>query len=185
MSKKYRCVEVISGQNFTVGKVYTLTDDGIIYSDDGFPFGPHTPDAVTWLENKGWYKFEEVSDMEFTLSSIKTGDMIRTAAGELMVAMCGCGNGSDFFCTFYSVFPGKYEEVDRWNEDLSHRYLNEYSIVEVRRPDGTRFDLLNLQEEWDDAEVLWVREPIRKKMTVEDIERELGYKVAIVDEEGK
>lgn len=186
MSKNYRCVYNRDDDDaFIVGKIYTLTDSNRVVGEDGFQWGPHDEGTIKWLEDKGWYKFEEVSDMAFTLSSIKTGDMIRTAAGELMVAMCGCGNGSDFFYTFHSVFPGMYEGLNRWNEDFSHCRLSEYDIMEVRRPDGIRFDLFNLQEEWDTADVLWVREPVRKKMTVDEIEDALGYKVAIVDAEGK
>lgn len=186
MSKTYRCIyNRDDDDSFTVGKVYTLNDQDQVTGEDGYTWGPHEEGTIQWLENHGWYRFEEVKSMEFTLSDIKTGDMIRTEAGELMVAMRGCGIGSDFFYTFKAVFPGKYEGIERWNEDLSHCYLNDYDIVEVRRPDGNRFDILNLQEEWDDADMLWTKEPKRKRMTVDEIESALGYKVAIVDADGK
>ena len=63
--KKYRCVGYKRKEKFfTIGKVYTLEDNGDIISDTGFRYPhdlyAHRGDIITYLSD--YYDFEEVTD---------------------------------------------------------------------------------------------------------------------------
>ena len=86
------------------------------------------------------------------------------------ISMKGCG-----WCD-----PNSFSEnliVDGWGANATH------DIVKVMRPTARYVNPYNYMEK--EYDVVFDRSAERKKMTIEDIERELGYKIAVVDKEGK
>lgn len=184
MSKKYRCVENhgVSG-SFRINKVYELRDDGSVIGDDGFTWGPQFPTTIAWLEDKGWYKFEEVKEMEFTLADIKTGDRVTLRGGYELVAMFG--GREDYFVGCEDKALNEFELKRFYRDDMTNVHGAKFDIVTVTRPVG----VLTLSKDhagfnYCTHKVMYTRDE-RKKMTVDEIEAVLGYKVAIVDEDGK
>lgn len=183
MSKKYRCVYSDSTcDSFKVGGVYTLTDDNRVMDDDGILWGPIEKDTIKWLENTYRYRFEETKDM-FTLNDIKTGDKITMRNGYEAVAMFG--GSRDYFMGSRDTMLGEFESKCNYGQDMTNRNGSAYDIIRVERPVG----VLRLSKHTPGFAVsmytvVYARDE-RKKMTVDEIEAALGYKVAIVDEDGK
>lgn len=183
MSKKYRCVEILGGgSNFTVGRIYALDGQGRLRADDGFPFGPHYPSTVAWLEHMDYYKFEEVKDM-FTKSDLRNGDVVVTRNNKRYVFIRDyAGSGDDVFA---ELSKRGRELLSFYDDELHNENSGKWDIMKVYRCDDPRYFC-----QWNtltDYRLLYDRNKVeeRKKMTVEQIEAELGYKIAIVDEEGK
>ena len=192
MSKKFMCLWARPEGNhyFTPGKVYILNDDNSVRGDRGDSFGPHGFSTIEWLEKQGWYKFKDVSDMEFivdgkiNLNALKTGDWIEceyTSGNEISFqVMKDTPVG-----VVFREYPSEQSSVcDRVDRDIDYEVnVSEYRAIKVFRSDNLT-DFCGMHSRPGNCVFKWYAEPERKKMTVEDIERELGYKVAIVDKDG-
>lgn len=193
MSKKFMCLwaRPEGDHYFTPGKVYVLNDDNSVRGDRGGPFGPHEFSTIEWLEKQGWYKFKEVSDMEFivdgkiNLSALKTGDWIeceRTSGNESSLQVM---KDTPVGVVFREYPRGQSSVCCRVDRDIDYAVnISEYRVIKVFRSDNIT-DFCSMHIRPGNCVFEWHNEPERKKMTVDEIEAALGYKVAIVDADGK
>lgn len=160
----------------TKGKVYfveKIDSDGdyIIYDDDGDIYYVNPVDIG---KDKEWEK----------VSSFDKLDLLN---GDVIVAR----NGYKYI--FFKNYAGKgdalvntregWMDLESYEDDLRNISLDSFDIMEVYRPQF-RSAFYPARDSFEDYECVFKREE-RKKLTVEEIERLLGYKVVIVDEEGK
>lgn len=193
MSKLYRCVHNRDeDDSFIVGKVYTLTDEDRVTGEDGFTWGPHYPEGtIQWLENHGWYRFEEVKSMEFIVDgkintdALKTGDwveVVKKTGGNMLYQVL---KDTPWGVVFREKPYGTSSVVDVENLALDNVLpVSGYMSVRVYRS-GSFIGFCCLSDKPCNLVFEWNNEPKRKRMTVDEIESALGYKVAIVDAEGK
>ena len=97
-------------------------------------------------------------------------------------------NRSDCKMVFISlVEDGSWFDEDSFNEDLTCEGYPEWDIVKVTQPlyvcDILSSKKLNINKHSRNSFVEVYPNPI-KKMTLEDIEKELGHKFILVNEEG-
>ncbi len=117
-----------------------------------------------------------------TKSELKTGMIVTRKDGIQNVVYRDVvwGNCNEMDCT-EGVLVNKnkrsWNGLSRYNEDLTHKHNVGYDIIKVEKPKHP-YDLQKNPNEVE-ATLLWVREEA-KKMTVEEIEKILGYKVEIV-----
>lgn len=189
MSKRYRCL--VSDGGFTKGKIYELTSTGCVIDDYGGTYYPAgNPTAIAYLERHTHCKFEEVTDM-FTLDDLKTGMIVKLRDDSIGVVMRGMSVtdnegeviekdsivGLNFAWAlllkdYYTDLRHKESDNDIMRVARAHVYPNlTYADEEFTIPGNILYDRSKIEE--------------RKRMTVEEIEKQLGYKVAIVDAEGK
>lgn len=189
MGKRYRCVKSHGGLHFTPGKVYIVDDDGSVISDLGSRFDKHRePDGVKWLEKQKWYDFEEVTDI-FTKDDLKTGMIAQTRNGAYWLVLRDTGCASEHHDGIVCIGDPHRDcflRLSQFDETLGFIGVDDYDIVKVVAPRYYPY-VNNPAEDMENGKLLFDRSKIeeRKKLTVEEIERLLGYKVAIVDEEGK
>lgn len=193
MSKLYRCVyNRDEDDSFVVGKVYTLTDEDRVTGEDGFTWGPHYPEGtIQWLENHGWYRFEEVKSMEFIVDGKINTDALKT--GDWVEVVTKPGSSITYqvlkdtpWGVVFRENPGDTSSVVSVENMALDNVLpvDEYTSVRVYR--GNMFvALCDLRFHPSNLVFEWKNEPKRKRMTVDEIESALGYKVAIVDADGK
>lgn len=193
MSKKYRCISNQSGGlHYLPGEVYILNDDGSMMGELGHAFkGIEYSSAVEWLEHMNWYSFEEVKEMEFikngkiNLDALKTGDWIeceRTTGDAISFqVMKDTPVG-----VVFREYPNNQSSVC-YRADRKCGYevnISEYRMIKVFRSEIIpNFCTMHIRP--FPCVFEWHAEVKRKKMTVEEVEELLGYKVAIVDQEGK
>lgn len=120
--------------------------------------------------NEGWIYFEDELELaEFTKSDLKDGMVVECSNGKRKMLINGAFRG--IHC---------YTAVSAYTDTLECRY-NESTINKVYTSKA-----LSLSSYFDDKNLtlIWERpkEEPAKKMTVAEIEKELGYKVEIVSE---
>lgn len=140
-------------------------------------------------DNGRWFWFEHMIKCKeenklFGKSDLVNGDILIMRNDERYIVMKNYG-GAD--CdTWISMKgcgwcdPNSFSEnliVDGWGANAT------YDIVKVMRPTARYVNPYNYMEK--EYDVVFDRNAERKKMTIENIERELGYKIAVVDKEGK
>lgn len=183
MCKKYKCVKTNDPELFTVGKIYKLDEDNKVVANDGFTFLQNDcTTAIEWLETYFSYKFEEVKDM-FTKSDLRNGDVVVTRNSRKYVFIKDyAGSGDDVFS---ELSKRGRELLSFYDDELHNENSGSLDIMKVYRCDDP-----NYFYHWNTLEnyrLLYDRNKAeeRKKLTVEEVEELLGYKVAIVDKEGK
>lgn len=124
-------------------------------------------------KNEGYtiVSFDEMFNNTFTKRDLKAGQLVK------------CRN-----TILYKVLPtvnslvlvnseSVYHSINYINDDLKSPIGNLYDIMEVYDFPKYSADLLNSDIKY--RELLWQREEV-KEMTVEEISKELGYKVKII-----
>lgn len=114
----------------------------------------------------------------FSIEDIQCGFLVKHRNGKISVRF------PDYFLIVEDGLMRFYSNTEHYDSTLKNDSLADMNIMEVRDPGRLRLDEVN--KCWEMAKVIWKRdEDNRKKLTVEEIEKLLGYKVAIVDQEGK
>lgn len=159
----------------TKGKVYPveqIDEDGdyVIYDNDGDVY------YVCQCEIGKDNEWEKVSG--FDKLDLLNGDVIVMRNGYKYIFFKNYAGKSDALVNT----KGGWMDLDKYEDNLLFAKDYAFDILEVHRP--VYCSAFYPAHGFYNYECVFERED-RKKMTVEDIERELGYKVAIVDEEGK
>ena len=120
-----------------------------------------------------------MKNKKFTKNDLKVGYVVKLRDGGLeMVTMSGiCGSNNSMLISIGT--SGVWTDISRNIDDNLCRKDNtrDYDIVEVYGYSQYAYCALKVSTE--NRELLWKREEA-KKMTVEEIEKELGYKIEIV-----
>lgn len=187
VGKKYRCIgNPGGGTHFLPGKVYEVESDGRMKGEYHHFGGWPDRDVIDWLQNVNhWYTFEEVKEM-FTLDDIKNGMLVELRNGDrcLVLRNNGCDNAET--CVLVSVKQRTAYSMDTYNPNCTHTEDKEYDIVRVINPFCYPY-LSDTDYEFSrEDHVIFDRSKVeeRKRMTVEEIEQQLGYKIAVVDKDG-
>lgn len=140
-----------------IGKVFTI--DMVAERDDY----PYSLSATGY-----WWCDEELELAQFTKSDLKDGMVVEYCNGQRRVVLNNRVMASDIS-----------RSLDNHNEDLIDKYNDDYTIDKVYHSSAH-----TLNEYFKDncLTLIWERpkeEPV-KEMTVEEIEKELGYKVKII-----
>lgn len=157
--------------NEYLGTLMTIT---YINMSRGYPDYRMKEDCGIWH----WadYMIEGLAD--FSIEDIQCGFLVKHRNGKISVRF------PDYFLIVEDGFMRCYSNTEHYGSTLKNDSLADMDIMEVRDPGRLRLDEVN--KCWGMAKVIWKRdEENRKKLTVEEIEKLLGYKVAIVDQEGK
>lgn len=110
----------------------------------------------------------------FTVDDIKSGYVVRLRNGDLKVAM-RVGN----FRKILIDDDGRFEWFSGYNHFLTHKIHKALDIVEVYGLVGDGWEYEAILLDTDHRPLLWKR-PDPVKMTVEEINKKLGYEVEIV-----
>ena len=78
---------------------------------------------------------------------------------------------------------GRWMDLREFNNDLSCSVMPEYTITEVYGYSKFAYQARDMSTSC--RTLLWKRENRTKKMTVAEIEKELGYKIEVVSEDSK
>jgi hypothetical protein len=160
---KVKVVKVVSAygseQKKYIGKTFTMASVRE-NSNFSYDFKESTP---------YWWCDEELELVSFTKADLKDGMVVEYCDGSRRMVVNGKVLGFDCFMP-----------LDNWNEDLINNDSDRYTIVKVYI--STQY---SLNRYFDDEylTLIWEREKPIKKMTVAEIEKELGYKVEIVFED--
>lgn len=143
-----------------IGKIFTITH---------IVKGVACPYILNEYNECGWYE-DELELVSFTKSDLKDGMVVEYADGRRRMCLNDKVMGNS--C---------YIPLINFNDDLSNNKDNDNDIVKVYNSSA-----YTLNDYWKDKylTLIWERpeeEPV-KKMTVAEIEKELGYKVEIVSE---
>lgn len=189
MSKRYRCVRS-EGAAFVVGNIYTVDDKGEICGELSSHFYPiECKTAVEWLEKHCDYKFEEVTDM-FTLDDLKTGMIVKLRDNSIGVVMRGMNVTDGGVVVERDAIVGLNSSwalvMQDYCTDLKHKQSDNDIMLVARAHVYPNLNYADREFNLS-SNILYDRSKVeeRKRMTVEEIEKLLGYKVAIVDTEGK
>ena len=112
-------------------------------------------------------------------SDLKTGMTVKYRNGSLAKVL------KDVNTEYYGhqdvLFAGKngFMNGDSYLEDLHAKMFRDYDIIEIYQRPGECVIL-----DFDTSKLLWRREEV-KKLTVAEVEAELGYKVEIISEKGE
>lgn len=110
---------------------------------------------------------------EFTKSDLKTGMILEFNNGCTATVLFGTKNGDIYAGSTWGGLEGV-------NEDLTLEDSFEGDVVRVYQPIGNihflKTNYLNYNKNY---KLLWQREEA-KEMTIEEIEKELGYKIKII-----
>lgn len=125
----------------------------------------------------------------FTKDDLKTGMIAQTRNGTYWLVLRDTGCASEHHDGIVCIGDPHRDcflRLSQFDETLGFIGVDDYDIVKVVAPRYCPY-VNDPAEDMENGEVLFDRSKIeeRKKLTVEEIERLLGYKVAIVDEEGK
>jgi translation initiation factor 2 beta subunit (eIF-2beta)/eIF-5 len=109
-------------------------------------------------------------------SDLKTGYKVKTKNGINWVVIKDVETMMYGHQSLLLAKEGGFEIGDLYNDDLTFARNDEYSIVEVFENRNSS-SILNPKEK---GKLLFKRET-PKEMTVEEIEKELGYKIKIIE----
>lgn len=118
-------------------------------------------------------------------SDLKTGMVVETRNGEKYLVMYS----PDFGKRVFISFDGGFLDLKDYLEDLTFRqpkYIrkfnsHDFDIVKIYTLGETLFDILYDKNRLQ-YKTIWQREEI-KEMTIDEIEKELGYRIKIVGDE--
>lgn len=144
----------------------------------------------------------KVEEKQFTRDDIKAGYVVKLRNGELRMVV-PIGSQDALIVTNGRSEKSKcsWRYLSNWNDDLTAsmyhfaQYIHTISSFEELKNDTKRFDIMKVfgyvrgTENYHEAGLLWEKNrPLlwerkeSKKMTVAEIEKELGYSVEIVAE---
>lgn len=112
-------------------------------------------------------------------SDLKTGMVVETRNGEKYLVMLN----TDYKDMELINFKGGYLSLYSYNSELifTEQPFREFDIVKAYSVENSIRWLLS-NKECMEFKLIWEREE-RKEMTLEEIEKELGYKIKIVGED--
>ena len=117
-----------------------------------------------WLDGE----LELVEPAPFTKADLKDGMVIENRGGTMLLLIG-------------DVLMNNNQYIGSTNiqDDLTHKMFRNLDIVKVYTTNGTTFSTI-LNE--SNLTLIWERkeEPKHKEMTVEEIEKELGYKIKVI-----
>lgn len=148
------------------GQVYTIAsvDDSGDYTLEG------VFDSSSYFK-QGWYfcdsMLEPVS-VGFTKADLKTGMVVECRDGSRRLVV-----GEKF------MGQASWTEFGNYTDDLKNRIKSDFDINMVYESNGNKFNTV-FEDRY--LTIIWKREeePEHKEMTVEEIEKELGYKIKVV-----
>lgn len=118
-------------------------------------------------------------------SDLRSGDLVKTKEGIYMVLLNTKIDNRDINNTniLLDLNFGSYMKLSSYNEDLTNRFDENFSIKEICSEDyiGDNFRKNNLLKHIGSFYNTWKRED-KKEMTISEIEKELGYPIKIVKE---
>lgn len=157
----------------TKGKVYSVDkvdEDGdyVIYDDDGYEY------YVRQCEIGKDNEWEKVSG--FDKLDLLNGDVIVMRNGYKYIFFKNYAGKSDALVNT----KGGWMNLDKYEVNLLFANDSAFDILEVHRP--VYCSAFYPAHEFYNYECVFKRED-RKKMTVEDIEAALGYKIEVIDNE--
>lgn len=119
-------------------------------------------------------------------SDLRSGDIVETRSGNRYIVLLNARGymKKDILC---NLNDGCYCVLDSFNEDLTNLQTKEADIMKVCADDYTGDNLRAFRitkENWFYTEKwTWIRREEKKKMTVAQICKELGYDVEIIKED--
>lgn len=158
----------------TKGKVYPVEKvdgdgDYVIYDDEGDVYYVNPMDIG---KDEEW---EKVSG--FDKLDLLNGDVVVTRNGNKYIFFKNYAGKGD---ALVNTREG-WMDLESYEDDLRNTDLDSFDIMEVYRPQF-RTAFYPARASFEDYECVFKRED-RKKMTVEDIEAALGYKIEVIDNE--
>lgn len=107
-----------------------------------------------------------------TKSKLKSGMIVKTREGDILLVV-------EIKGSLTLVARNEWNPTTNYCDDLKHEDYDDLDIMEVYDTEPRSFaSMTNLS----DKKPIWVRKP-KKKMTVSQIEKELGYEIEIVWED--
>ena len=185
MNFKVKCIKnggVGNKEHFTVGKVYSVTSNGLEINTPEYTYrlwmkscGENDFDKLKeWFSENTWvgdFEFElvdENADTAFTKSDLKNGDIV-VINNEAYITCLGTG-------TF--IGRGGFMLMKYYNEDLTEGGDDhQWDIVKVYRP----IEAWHCQFKescYSGGELVFDRNPIRE-LTIEEVEKKFGIKVKV------
>lgn len=116
---------------------------------------------------------EDNTYKDFAKQDLKTGMVVELRNGKYGMVLLGTGNGDIISGTAWF-------SIDEFDENLNSTM--DYDVIKIYQPTSNRDFLYDGEINIDEANLIWERkeEPQPKEMTVEKIEKELGYNIKIV-----
>ena len=111
----------------------------------------------------------------FTKADLKVGYVVKLRSGELRMNM-------PVYSGFFCLVNQQGTSLASYDDNLKNTVDDGWDVMEVYGYSISAYSARKIST--DDRKLLWKREEA-KKMTVSEIEKELGYKVEVVAEEVK
>ena len=114
--------------------------------------------------------------MEITLRDLRTGYVVRFRNGEcgLVLEYSSCRGGQ---LNIIVCAGNKAYKFDQFKKDMTHVTDSKHDIIKVYRPN--HYPNIENLSDFSDSDLVW-RRTNKRKMTVEEISRELGCDIEIV-----
>lgn len=159
------------GYTWRTGSKPTVFYSFIIVRDKILTQTPSDPACPTILSAEQF--------LEFTLSDLKTGHIVTLRDGTKLVMYKDVALNASSDRSFLVSDSDEWREFDgKYHEDLMHITCDQFDIMKVERP-AYIVDLGTTNAKY--TEVVYERiKP--KEMTLAEIEKELGYKIKLVEE---
>jgi hypothetical protein len=148
----------IKAKDDFIGKIYTIQNTQGVHSKYGQRYGIGEEYVV--------YE-QELELTSFTKANLQSGMVVECRGGDRLLVL-----GDKLICDKYWFSLGQFAN------DLSSS-SDKYTIDKIYQAFGYNFTTLFADNY---LTLIWEREKSAKKMTVAEIEKELGYKVEIVSE---
>lgn len=179
MKKFVKCLKEGEGiGHFIPGRVYEVTDEGYMTSENGHVYqsrGGDTNDAVGYLTTYWGYKFVPATAKDF----LRNGDVVVDRQGYVSVYFNEFGTYGPMFKYLTGSFMplGKFDENLRCVDDDGREYdITKVFRADVRGVNPWEFNSPGESKYWNK---IWERKDVRK-MTVAEICEALGYEVEVV-----
>lgn len=185
---KWKCVsrKESDRKDFTIGKVYELKDDDTLVCNSGYIFGENHQNkrcggTIKWLESNGVIMVE-VKDMNgFNFDELKTGDVIffdreYYNGSKTATVLRGVPVDKGDFIRFNRPEDKCCSGVVWDFEDFSKEFNR---VLKIERP-NTIAGICSWAGDNCDRKVIY--ENCKREMTIEEIEKALGYSVKIIKE---
>ena len=162
--KEVRIIADSIGHGFKIGSIITM---GELFNDNSF-------EAKELVNGRLYFvpfsDCEEIEKKPFGKQDLKTGMLVQFRDGDVYMFI------NDTF-----VSDEGWLSLDGFDKDLNYAYDDEYDIMKVSKVfEGYLLMPKNWNEKTLNNNLLWEREET-KKMTVSEIQKELGYKIEIIE----
>ena len=121
---------------------------------------------------------------EFKKEDLRTGQVVKLRDGSFMLVLLGSKiyHSGEFTVDFYDIKDGSAMTLKDYTDDLTYNFINNdrYDVVSVYEVSlssliRNSMDIENIEE----IRCIYERLPLRR-MTIEQIEKELGYRIEII-----